>query len=289
MKLDLSLYGLLNHILMTGLGFFIALVFSKKKKKSSSENNEPLKSENSAGTKKSSLLKFVKSRIIRVGLAFFYIIIFFIFFRYSKISISQLITLVVSTGLFFLFFKLKKVMGTLFFLMIIAIVVMFVMLNRSLYLLFKEEVVGRIKITSVAPGFITMKIQELDDGEVKKTHEKVRVQGNQIGVFAYQLFYKKWMSFLGVDHKFLWAGALGVNFKLSKQGRAKANLDIYILDPDNYAKNQKIWTRMEQRELFLPGVRTVQRIIVLKSPIKGATYKVIKHRTGQLTLEIKRK
>lgn len=280
MKLDLSLYGILNHILATGLGFFIALVFSKKKDKKKQDTDSVPENSNK-------VLKFVKRRIIRLTLALLYLALFIIFFRYPNFYYTQLITLAVSTVIFFLFFRLKKIMGTFFFLILISFIVMFVMLNRSLYLLFKEETIGKIKITSMSPEFITMRIQELQDGEVEKTHKSVRVKGRQIGVFAYQLFYKKWISFIGFEHKFLWSGVLGVKFKLAEKGRAKAKLDIYILDPSNYAKNQKIWTNLEQKELFLPGVRTVQRLIVLKTPVKGAVYKVIKHRTGQLTIERK--
>ncbi len=286
MKLDYSLYGLLNHFLATGLGFFIALLASKKKKKQKSSLETSRRQDYQQGEKQANpVVKFIKTRFIRVSLAVLYIVVFFLFFRYSKFHYTQLITLAVSAIIFFLFLRLKKIIGSVFVLLIIAFIAMFIMLNRSLYLLFKEETVGRIKIINSAADFITMRIEELDDGDIKKVHEKVRVRGNQIGIFAYQLYYKKWISFLGFEHKFLWAGVLGVKFRLAKRDRAKANLDIYILDPNNYAKNQKIWTNLEQKELFLPGVRTVQRLIVLKIPVKGLVYKIIKHRTGQITIE----
>jgi hypothetical protein len=287
MKLDFSLYGLLNHFLFFGLGFFIALVTAKKVKKKPVENHVPA-TPDTVVKKENKFALFIKRRIIRIILTVLYLVIFFVFLRYKQISYTHFITFGISFILFFLFFRLKKIMSTLFVLLIIGILTVFILFNRSLYLLFHEEVIGRIEIQNVSAGFIKMKITKLDDGDVTKVHKNIRVKGTQFGIFCYQLYYKKWLSFIGVEHKFMWAGVMGVKFNLEKNGRAKAKLDIYILDPSNFAKNQKIWNNLEQKELLLPGVRTVQRVIILKTPVKNAVYKIIKHRTGQTTIERKK-
>lgn len=288
--MNFSLSAMLNYFLFIGLGFFLALFITKKRKKSKVKanpvvNKKTSDSKESYNTKIGKKPSFISNRLIRLVLLVLYLIIFFIFFKYNSFSFYQLIAFISSFLIFLAFFRLKKIIGTLFILLIIALIILVVMFNRSMYLLFHEETVGKIKIVEVKPTYLKLRVVKIEGNLVTKVYKSVKVEGSQFGVYCYQIYYKKWLSFIGFEHKFHWSAVMGLKFSELERGRAKAKVDIYVLNPENFIKNDKLWRKLEKRELILPGIRSVQRIFVIKTPVKGAVYKLIKHRTGQVSLE----
>lgn len=282
--MDFSLSALLNYFLFTGLGIFTALfIFKKtvKTKKPILEKENPTKTT----SHKPVIFSYLRKRIIRFIFLILYLALFLIYLNYAKISIHQILFFFYSFLIFACYLKFKKTLGIAFTLLIIGLIAVIIMFNRSMYLLFSEETVGRITVKTIQNNTVTVKIEELKSARVIRTQEEVRLTGSQFGVYAYQMMYKKWLVFIGFEHKFHWAGVVGVKIGDFNRGQAHADMDIRLLDPDNFFKDNAFWTKLEKRELILPGVRTVQRLFVIKTPVEGAVYKLIKHRTGQITLE----
>ena len=287
--MDFSLYALKNHFLAAGLGFFLSFVFAKKKvsrPKDEMHNSDFMEHGQELDTRINKRFLFFKERIIRLILFVIYLAVFFIFFSYKKISVSLVWTFVVSFLIFFAFFKFKKLMGSAFVILLALFIAFVILFNRSLYILFHEEVIGRIKIVKLESGYVTVDVKELSGNETIKQYKNIKLRGNQFGIFSYRLFYKKWLSFLGLEHKLYWAGVIGLKISdVDTSGRANASAEIVMLDPSNYIKKARFWKMLEKRELILPGVRNVQKDFIFKSPVLGRVYKVIKHRTGNLTIE----
>lgn len=200
---------------------------------------------------------------------------------------------------FFLLFSIliqtfRKILGTLTALALIAALILAVLFIQSLH-----AFTGRTRIANIHV-LETARTSDAHSKNHDNTHDNTKdgqrmtllleslgnkplahpvtisLQGERFGVLVYQVIFNDLAVFLGAKTRYAWLGMTAFNRRFEQT-------DLHLF-PDEL-KRRAIFTRLENNELRLPFVRSVQADIAIKLAREKRHYAVYVENDGGITVE----
>eukprot|EP01059_Diplonema_ambulator_P017882 TRINITY_DN2999_c0_g3_i1.p1 TRINITY_DN2999_c0_g3~~TRINITY_DN2999_c0_g3_i1.p1 ORF type:complete len:287 (+),score=63.16 TRINITY_DN2999_c0_g3_i1:42-863(+) len=186
-------------------------------------------------------------------------------------SLMAAVPLVVVLGYFMQITSLFDIIERMTALMVLCVILV-ILFTRSLYVLLHEETMGTIKI-----------YRKYDDSEEFTAHiattpiippSIVEGTGDSIGVLIHEILLSPFLTFLGFDSRLSWSSVVAID---ERSQTHKPILTVSSIAHDS-------WITLE-RLPWIPGVRAIERKIVMKSAPDGASFIVKKSKTGGVWFE----
>ena len=175
-------------------------------------------------------------------------------------AVAILLSLAGSNGTFFDLFERVVVLS-------LICVFLLILLIRSFMLLFREETIGHVEIRKNEKGY-TATITQINGG-LKSSPLVVEGVGTDIGFYFFEILLSPLVTFVGIQSSICWAAVVDINGESHKQLVELSHVPL------------STWRVLETLP-FIPGVRSIQRSIVVKTTHECVKYRVNKNSLGQI-------
>eukprot|EP01064_Diplonema_japonicum_P028916 TRINITY_DN4549_c2_g2_i1.p1 TRINITY_DN4549_c2_g2~~TRINITY_DN4549_c2_g2_i1.p1 ORF type:complete len:265 (+),score=21.80 TRINITY_DN4549_c2_g2_i1:162-956(+) len=145
------------------------------------------------------------------------------------------------------------------------------MLCRSMYVLFSEESLGTIKVTRNGDDSkFTAKITTATSPTVYTASGT----GDSVGVLFHEVLLSPFLNYIGFESRISWSSVAAVDDDTQKHTPL---VSLSVVSHDS-------WTTLE-RLPWIPGVRAIERKLIMKSAPDGASFILKKNITGLVWIE----
>eukprot|EP01063_Lacrimia_lanifica_P038911 TRINITY_DN8399_c0_g4_i1.p1 TRINITY_DN8399_c0_g4~~TRINITY_DN8399_c0_g4_i1.p1 ORF type:complete len:282 (+),score=98.02 TRINITY_DN8399_c0_g4_i1:84-929(+) len=159
--------------------------------------------------------------------------------------------------------------------MCVLCAVLAVLLVRSFYVHLHEEEIGRLEVTRAHPDDLefTVTITTVKDGAVSEP-VTAHTKGQDVGVLVHEVLLHPLLNFVGLSSRLSWTAVLGVDMTSNEQHVAHEISSV----------STATWRNLELLP-FIPGIRAIQRNLIMKAAAENSRYRVRKSISGQTWLQ----